>query len=320
MSGTDAQTAENTPESIVGGIEALPAASVADLAVVIVSYNTRDMLRECLLAIPKAVEELAAQVWVVDNNSPDNSAQMVAEEFPDVHLIANSDNPGFARANNQAIRKAQARHILLLNPDTEAEPGSLACMVAYLDAYIEVGAIGPKLLNTDGSLQRNGRLFPSAWGEFVLYSGLRRLGPGNFDDRYEYGRADFDVVWEGDWMMGSCIMVPRRVIDQVGALDEEFFMFYEETEWCWRIRKAGYKVVYLPQARVVHHCMGSVRPLLHAMTNRLLRSALIYYRKTGGVGTRIAMLGVVGLGLAKNEFLYLGVAIKRQLRARKLIR
>ena len=260
MSGTDAQTAENTSHSTVGGTETPPAVSSVDLAVVIVSYNTCDMLRDCLRAIPKAVEGLTAQVWVVDNNSPDDSAKMVTEEFPQAHLIANTDNPGFARANNQAIRETQARHILLLNPDTEAEPDSFACMVAYLDAHPDVGAVGPKLLNTDGSLQRNGRVFPSAWGEFGVYSGLRRLSPQKHEDRYEYGRADFDVVWEGDWMMGSCLMVPRRVIEEVGALDEEFFMFYEETEWCWRIRKAGYKVVYLPQARVIHHCMGSVRP------------------------------------------------------------
>jgi N-acetylglucosaminyl-diphospho-decaprenol L-rhamnosyltransferase len=320
MAATDAQDTENTPESRGHDMKSPPAVLAVDLAVVIVSYNTRDLLRKCLLAIPEAVKGLSVEVWVVDNNSPDKSAQMVAEEFPEVRLIANRDNPGFARANNQAIGQCITRHIVLLNPDTEAEPGSLACMVAYLDTHSDVGAIGPKLLNTDGSLQRNGRPLPNAWREFLGHSGLRRLRPGKYDDIYVYGRADFDVVWEGGQVSGACIMLPCRVIEQVGALDEEFFMFFEETEWCWRIHKAGYKVVYLPQARVVHHWMGSVRQQPRVMTARLYKSALIYYRKTGSLGERVAIFGVVGLGLAKNELLHLGVAVKRQLRARKLIK
>ena len=291
-----------------------------DLSIVIVSYNTRDMLRACLGAIPGATEGMTVEVWVVDNHSPDDSAAMVADEFPAVRLIANRDNPGFARANNQALRQANARHVVILNPDTEAEPGSLARMVWYLDAHADVGAVGPKLLNTDGSLQHNGRPFPTAWREFIGHSGLRRFNPGAYDRKYEYGREDFDSIWEVDQVSGACMMVPRRVMDEVGMLDEDFFMFYEEIEWCWRIRKAGYKVIYLPEARIVHHWMGSVRQQNRAMTARLFKSALVYYGKTAGVGTQIAMQGIVGMGLVKNEILHAGVAVKRQLRARKLIR
>ena len=291
-----------------------------DLSIVIVSYNTRDMLRACLAALPHATGGITAEVWVVDNHSPDDSAGMVAAEFPNVKLIANADNPGFARANNQALRQSKGRHVVILNPDTEAESQSLTRMVWYLDANPDVGAIGPKLLNTDGSLQHNGRPFPTPWREFVGHSGMGRWNPRVYDRKYEYGREDFDQTWETDQVSGACMMVPRVVMDKVGMLDEDFFMFYEEIEWCWRIRKAGYKVVYLPEARVVHHWMGSVRQQNRAMTARLFKSALTYYGKTAGTGARAAMLGVVGMGLAKNELLHLGVAVKRQLRARKLIR
>ncbi len=291
-----------------------------DLSIVIVSYNTRDMLRACLTALPTATEDICSEVWVVDNHSPDDSAGMVAAEFPHVKLIANADNPGFARANNQALRQSKGRHVVILNPDTEAEPESLTRMVGYLDTHPDVGAVGPKLLNTDGSLQHNGRPFPTPWREFIGHSGLRRLNRRAYDRNYEYGREDFDETWETDQVSGACMMVPHAIMDKVGMLDEDFFMFYEEIEWCWRIRKAGYKVVYLPEARIVHHWMGSVRQQNRAMTARLFKSALVYYRKTAGMGARTAMFGVVGMGLAKNELLHLGVAVKRQLRARKLIR
>lgn len=291
-----------------------------DLTIVIVSYNTRDMLQDCLHALPAAAQGLTVETWVIDNHSPDASAGMVDAEFPGVRLIANANNPGFARANNQALKQARGRHVVILNPDTEAEPNSLTRMVEYLDANPDVGAVGPRLLNTDGSLQRNGRPFPTPWREFIGHSGLRRLNARAYDDEYEYGRYDFEQTWETDYLMGACIMVPQRVMAQVGMLDEDFFMFYEEVEWCWRIRKAGYKVMYLPAARVVHHWMGSVRQQNRAMTAHLFQSALLYHRKTAGMGERTVMLGVVGMGLAKNEILHMGVAVKRRLRAHKLIR
>lgn len=291
-----------------------------DLSIVIVSYNTREMLRDCLRSLPAATEGLQVETFVVDNASPDDSAAMVAAEFPDVRLIANSENVGFARANNQALRLTLGRHALILNPDTEPEPDALALLVRYLDEHSEVGAAGPKLLNSDGSLQHNGRRFPTPWREFLGHSGLRNLNRAAFDRKLHFGRDNFDIEWETDEVSGACLMVRHTVMDQVGMLDEDFFMFYEEIEWCWRIRKAGWKVVYVPQARVVHHWMASVRQQSRAMTARLFKSALTYYRKTSGLPSQIAIRGVMLIGLTKNEFLHFGVAVKRQLRAAKLIR
>src|SRR5688572_5439191 len=127
-----------------------------DLSIVIVSYNTREMLRACLNALPDATRGLTVETFVVDNASPDGSADMVAEAFPSVRVIANPDNAGFTRANNQALRISTGRHVVILNPDTECEPDSLTALVGYLDTHPAVGAVGPKLLNSDGSLQHNG--------------------------------------------------------------------------------------------------------------------------------------------------------------------
>jgi GT2 family glycosyltransferase len=149
---------------------------------------------------------------------------------------------------------------------------------------------------------------------------LRRLNAAAYDRKYEYGRDDFDRECETDQVSGACLMLPHTVMDQVGMLDEDFFMFYEEVEWCWRIRKAGYRVLYVPQARVVHHWMGSVRQQNRAMTKRLYQSSLIYYRKTAGLPAQIAMRGVVFIGMARNEFIHFGVAVKRRLRAARLIK
>lgn len=293
---------------------------MVDLSIVIVSYNTREMLRDCLNALPAATEGLTTETFVVDNVSQDGTVEMVAEAFPNVRLIANKENVGFSRGNNQALRLSAGQYVVLLNPDTEPEPGSLTTLVRYLETHPDVGAVGPKLLNTDGSLQTNGRRFPTPWREFLLHSGLWNLNPGYFDRKLEYGRDDFDKEWETGFLTGACLMTRRNIMEQVGMLDEAFFMFYEEVEWCWRIHKAGWKIVYVPQARVVHHLMGSVRPHLQAMTARLFRSSTIYYRKTAGKPQQIAMRGVMLLGLLKNELRYLGVAMKRRLRSARLLR
>jgi GT2 family glycosyltransferase len=284
-----------------------------DLSIVIVSYNTKEMLRDCLNALPAAASGLEFETFVVDNNSPDQSADMVAGEFPNVKLIANTENAGFTRANNQALKISSGRHIVLLNPDTEARPGSLATLVDYLDARPDVGAVGPKLLNTDGTLQKNGSSFPDPLTDFLVISQLGNLNRPAIDRRV-WRRDDFDVECDVPQVSGACLMVRGAVMKQVGMLDEDFFMFFEETEWCRRIRNAGWTVAYVPQAVVVHHWMGSVRQNSRAMTNRLFKSSRIYYRKTGGRATQLANRLVLTFGTARNEFIHFGVAVKRRLR------
>lgn len=284
-----------------------------DLSIIIVSYNTSGMLRDCLLSLQDATKGLVTETFVVDNCSPDDSVEMVATNFPDVHLIANKENAGFTKANNQALRICSGRNALLLNPDTEAKPDSLACMVRYLDEHPEVGCIGPKLLNTDGTLQKNGTRFPVPWREFFAITGLRHLNSKAFE-RACWGREDFDSTAEVDSVSGACIMVRSSVLNKIGLLDEDFFMFYEEVELCWRIHRAGNKIVYLAESEVIHHWMGSVRQNSKAMTARLMKSSLIYYRKTGGPISLVSIWIIMRIGLAKNSFIHTGVAVKRWLK------
>ena len=290
-----------------------------DLSIVIVSYNTCGMLRNCLKALPAATEGLVTEIFVVDNDSPDDSAAMVASEFPDVVLTASKENNGFTKGNNIALRQAVGRNVLLLNPDTEAAPGSLTLLSRYLDLHSCVGAVGPKLLNTDGSLQHNGAPLPTLWHDLLEHTGLWKLSPGMTQPLWRYGREDFGQECEVESVMGACLMLRKAVLDQVGLLDEAFFMFYEEIELCWRLRRAGFTIVYLPHSCVVHHWMGSVRQQKKAMTHRLFLSMAIYYRKTQGM-RGAAVYPIVWYGLLKNEWLYFGVAVKRRLRAAKLIR
>ena len=288
-----------------------------DLAIIVVSYNTEALLRACLAAIPAACGDLTSRTWVIDNVSSDESAEMVRREFPEVSLTVAPSNLGFSRANNLALADPEARAArfqLLLNPDTEPHPGSLAELVRFMDSHPDAGACGPKLLNTDGSIQRNGAKFPGLLRDFLSVTGLRRLAMRRYEVALGYGREDFDQLVEVDQVSGACLMVRREVLDQVGPLDERFFMFFEEIEWCWRIRRAGWTVYYVPEAIVTHHWMGSVKQHSRRMTDQLFRSQLLYYKKTSGPLTVLGIRGVMALGLLKNQLLHTGVAVKRGLR------
>ena len=290
-----------------------------DVSVIIVSYNTESLLRNSLAAVPDAVGHIETETIVVDNNSPDSSADMVAEEFPKVRLVRSKDNLGFAAANNLAINQTDSDYVILLNPDTEAAPGSLATLIQFLESHPDAGACGPMLLNSDGSLQKNGARFPSLMGEFLAVSGLKRLAAHRCEMRYGYGRDDFERDCEVDSISGACIVVRRTVIEKVGPLDPDFFMFYEEVEWCHRIRRRGWKVYYVPEARVTHHWMGSVKQSPKRMTSQLFRSQPLYYRKTSGpLAARLSM-AIMVIGMSKNALLHAGVAVKRGLRRAGLL-
>ena len=296
------QLADPVPVADPGGPAAGPPVSVLDLAVVVVSYRSRDFLRACLRSLPAATAGLRSRTYVVDNASPDGSAAMVAREFPDAHLTVNRANVGFARANNIALRDAAARHVLLLNPDTEPEPESLRRLVAFMDAHGPVGACGPKLLDTDGSLQPNGSRFPTLLADVLYLTGLRHLMPRRYR-ALVWARDDFDALSEVDWVSGACLLVRTETLRQVGPMDERFFMFYEDVEWCRRIRSAGWTICYVPEARVLHHWMGTAKQGDTGAAARLVakrsrdyrESRLLYFQKTSGPLTVLAVRGVTAL-------------------------
>ena len=230
--------------------------SACELSVVIVNWNVREMLRACLSSIFAGWNDDPGrlEVIVVDNASPDGSAEMVRTDFPQVILIENHGNPGFAVANNQAIRVSNGRSVMLLNPDTEVLGDALGDMVRYLDANPAVGMVAPKLLNSDGSVQSSRRRFPTLATAFLESTVIQQWWRDNrvLRNYYMQDRSD-DEMHDVDFAMGACLMVRRKVIDEVGLLDEGFFMYSEEVDWCRRIKQAGWRIVYLPVARVIHH-------------------------------------------------------------------
>ena len=252
-----------------------------DLSIVIVNWNVRELLQCCLSSVYRATgASLELEVIVVDNASSDGSVAMVCEDFPQVHLIANDENLGFTKGNNQAIAQSRGRYVLLLNPDTEVVGDALSTMVRYMDAHPQVGALGPQLLYPDDSVQSSRRRFPTMATAFLESTVLQQWFPGNRVLRRYYirDRRD-DEVQEVDWVVGACLLARRQAIETVGLLDEEFFMYSEEMDWCRRFKEHGWRVVYLPTAQVIHHEAKSseqVKPLQHI---QFQRSKVLYFRK-----------------------------------------
>ncbi len=222
---------------------------VVDVTIVVVSFNTRDLTSQCLKSIYSETGNVNFQVVVVDNASTDGSAQMVAEQFPQVTLIQNADNRGFAAANNQAFAIARGRHILLLNSDTIVLDRAIDRCVEYMDKHLDIGALGPKVLWPSGDHQSSAFRFPSLLVLLFQSFGLPDHSWLNYD---RYGARDWDKIHDVDVVAGCFLIVRSEVIKTVGMLDEDFFLYGEEAEWCHRIKKANWRVVYWPVARIIH--------------------------------------------------------------------
>ena len=268
---------------------------MVDLSVVILSWNVRDLLRQCLESILNSQSSsageageatlagpLTTEIIVVDNASTYGSADMVRAEFPGVRIIVNAVNRGYAGGNNDGIAAASGRHVLILNPDTLVLGNALPAMVAYADAHSQVGALGPQLLNPDGSVQSSRRRFPTLATALFESTWLQSLAPrGVLSHYYLLDRSD-NATQEVDWLVGACLLVRREVIQQVGGLDERFFMYSEELDWCRRIRQAGWQIVYLPSARVVHY-IGKSSDQVVAQRHIYFQSSKVrYFRKHHG--------------------------------------
>jgi GT2 family glycosyltransferase len=241
-----------------------------DLSIIIVSWNTRDLLLECLANLQRELEPdperepTESEVFVVDNGSDDGSAEAVCERHPWVRLIALPENRGYAAGNNVALRKAGGRVLLLLNSDVVLEPGALARGLDVLDSQADVGAAGVQLLHPDGRLQNSIHAFPCAWHELVPRA-LLEIG---FPRRYPSKRHAHTRPVEVDAVLGAVLFVRREVVEKVGLLCEDYFFFLEETDWCWRMRQAGYRVLHIPDSRAIHHS-GASSKQKHPLETRI---------------------------------------------------
>lgn len=225
-----------------------------DLTIVIVSWNCRDYLVGCLESIRMAAPHGTFKISVVDNCSDDGTIEVVRRDFPEVLLIANKENVGFAAANNQAIRASRSRYILLLNPDAAVMPGTVDGLVAFMDSHPDVSAAGPTLLNTDGTVQRTGVRFPTNWNILCETLFLDRIfAESKIFGRHKEVYMDSTKPREVDFVHGAALIARRKAVEKIGGLDEGFFMYFEETDWCWRMKTEGGKVFYTAGKGIAHH-------------------------------------------------------------------
>ena len=269
-----------------------------DVSVVVVSWNTRDLLLGCLASLPDAVGDLRADIWVVDNHSTDGSVEAVRARYPGARVIANDRNAGYAAAGNLGIAASDGRYVLLLNADTLVCRGAIERLVRFADACPAAGIVGPLLLDPDGSFQASFADFPTLASECLSASGLgRRLFHRNYPT---YGPRRSRAARPADVVAGACALVRRTALLEVGPLDEGYGMYSEEIDWCWRMWQAGWQVWYVPGARVVHFGGRSTSQRPVAMARALYRAKVRFFRKRyGHLSATILRAMLVGIRRAR---------------------
>jgi N-acetylglucosaminyl-diphospho-decaprenol L-rhamnosyltransferase len=276
--------------------------STPKLTVAIVSFNTRRLLEACLsslLASLADTPELGARVVVVDNASADGSAAMVRARFPSVDLRASGQNLGFSGGNNLVLREARTPYLLLLNPDTEVRGDAPAALVRFLDAHPRAAAVGGRLIYPDGGFQHSAFRFPTLPMSFLDFFPINhRLSDSRLNGRYppeRYARA-----FEIDHPLGAALMVRREALDQVGRLDEDYFMYAEEVDLCWRIKQAGWQIWYTPDATIAHHEGAATRQFRGEMLVHLHRSRYRFFAKHYPSWFGPAARAIVGVGVLRD--------------------
>ena len=278
-----------------------------DLSIIIVNWNTKDLLKACLRSVYAETRGLTFEVFVVDNASTDGSPEMVERTFPQVRLIRNAANVGFARASNQALRLSRGRYVLLLNPDTLILDQALVRMVHFMDQHPDVGALGPKILTAEGEVDlRCARRFPSLLSELFELTRLSARFPHNrLFGSYLMSYWDHNDRREVEVLTGACLLVRREAMKQAGSLDEDFYMYGEDVDWCYRLRRAGWQVWYDSHTYIIHLGSQSTRLVQEEMGLERFRSRHALFRKHRGplyAGIYKALL--LAITLAKQAFFW----------------
>lgn len=285
-----------------------------DLSITICSWNTLEDTRACLQSLEKVRDEANFEVIVLDNNSEDGSPDMVEREFPWVRSIRMARNLGFTGGQNHMIENRRGRHALLLNSDTVVHAGALGTMMEFFESHPDVGVLGPKLENPDGSLQYSCRRFPRPAAALFRNTPIGKLFPNNRFTR-EYLMQDWqhDQARDVDWVSGAALLAREELIAKIGILDPEYFMYSEDVDFCWRTHEAGYRVVYLPTAVITHAIGRSTDKAPNRMIGRFHRSMFRFYRKNmlpkvalplrpfAMAGAGAALLARASLFITKNK-------------------
>lgn len=292
---------ENTTQTTdASGVASHARESAPLVTIVIVNWNTRDLLCDCLGSIDRHAGELAVETIVIDNHSADDSVPMVRREFPHVRLIVNADNRGFAAANNQGIAIARGRYVLLLNSDTVVLDRAIERSVRFADEHPEAAVVGCRTLRRDRQrVQYNCFMFPSLLNLALSLSRLDRV----FRRSRVFARQrmtwwDYDTPRVVDCVAGCFMLVRREAIEQVGGMDERYFMYSEETDWCWRFHRAGWKTMYTPDGTIIHFGQGSASQVANEMRIHQRRSFLMFMERKSGKLARWmanAMLAIASL-------------------------
>jgi N-acetylglucosaminyl-diphospho-decaprenol L-rhamnosyltransferase len=256
---------------------------MVDVSIIIVSWNVADLLVTCLRSLQAGQGAYTQEIIVVDSASTDDTVHRISLEFPDAILLPQTENLGFSRCNNIGLAAASGRHLLLLNPDTEVIGGAVGQMVAYLDAHPQIGIVGPHTLNTDLTTQSTRRRFPTVSLAFFESTWLQPFTPKAWLDRYYVVDLPDSDVFEIDWVQGSALMARREVYQQIGGLDEQYVMFFEELDWCKRAKNAGWRVAYFGTAQIVHHGGKSTDQVVARKHIYFQRSKLHYFAKHHGM-------------------------------------
>ena len=260
----------------------VPSPAKPDISICIVSHSTRDLLDGCLSSLFGSETCARFEVWVIDNGSHDGTLEMLAARYPQIRLIVLASNEGYTRPMNKGLQSASGRYLMQLNPDTLINPGMLDTLLEFMEAHPEAGICTPKVLNRDGSLQRQCRRSAARpWDVFTYFSGLSRLFPhSRLMGRYLMTYMDVDVIHPAEAVSGSCMLIRRAVVEQIGYLDERFYAYQEDADFCFWARQAGWEIFYVPTASLVH--FGGQGGSLHAPYSAILawhRSYYLYYRK-----------------------------------------
>ncbi len=278
----------------------------ADLSIITVNWKVADLVGELLGSIDANKEDLSLEIFVVDNDSRDGIEEVIAKfrnrsGIP-ISLIRNSTNMGFAAANNIAIRRASGRYVALVNPDARATHGSLKAMVSWMDTHPDAGVVGPKLLNVDGSLQESIRRFPTLWDQTLILLKLQHVWPeAPAFKRYLARDADYTKEQDVDQVMGAAFFVRHDLFKKIGLLDEAFFIWFEEVDFCKRAKEAGLRVVYTPAASFIHRGGASFAKAMTFKKQKYFTNSMrIYFAKHQGGWTTIVLALPMLFGVAAS--------------------
>jgi len=287
-----------------------------DLSFIIVNWNTKGLTLQAMASVVETVHDRRYEMVIIDNGSADGSPEAIAERFPQAQLILNAENQGYARAVNQGLSRAQGTYVILLNSDAVLMGGAVKALVDFMDEHPDVGVAGGQLLNEDGTKQNTIAPFPSLATELVNKRVLRILFPGKYPGKEGRIEGPLDV----DSLVGACLAVRRRAVEEVGGLDESYFVFMEETDWCLRMHRSGWRVCFVPSAEAVHLQGATAGSVKAAAKKEFYRSRYHFFSVHRGAGSATVLKGLLMLRLALEVCADSFLVVKRRYRDRWRLR